>query len=104
MIEEIGTMPSEKHDEINQNEICCGQDVKRGSGLFANRVPECNDYQTKVEMGRRFPEGEWICIICDNTDSDGIIHNTEGIYFSIRFEKDCLRMLDRFLKGRKQIR
>ncbi|MDP2952910.1 MAG: hypothetical protein Q8O76_06310, partial [Chloroflexota bacterium] len=79
-------------------EICCvcGQDVKRGTNLFANRVPDGNDYQTKVEIGRRFPQGEWVCPICDSTDSGGVVHNIEDICFVMRLEEDYLRMLAPF--------
>jgi len=48
-------------------EICneCGRSVKPGSGLFVNRVPDLNDYQTRVEMGKPFPEGGYVCAECD---------------------------------------
>ena len=76
------------------SEICCvcGRDVSRRSSLFANRVPELNDYQTRVEMSRQYPRGKWVCIICDNTDSDGILHNIEDVEFSIKHSKDILRL------------
>ena len=78
------------------SEICCvcGRDVKRGGGLFADRVPEFNDYQTKVDMNRKFPHGEWVCVICDNTYSDGVSHDAEGLS----------KPIDHVLNGRKQIR
>ena len=82
-------------------EICCvcGRDVTRGSGLFANRVPECNDSQTRIEIGRKFPQGEWVCVICDNTDSDEVVHNIEEIIFSMRYEQEILRLLSCFPKS-----
>lgn len=48
-------------------EICneCGRSVALGSGLFVNRIPDLNDYQTRVEMGKPFPEGGYVCIECD---------------------------------------
>jgi len=48
-------------------EICCecGRSVKWGSGLFVNRVPECNDPETRRKLGRPFPEGDYICRECD---------------------------------------
>ena len=48
-------------------EICneCGQSVKIGSGLFVNRIPDLNDKETRIEMGKPFPEGDFICVVCD---------------------------------------
>ena len=50
------------------NEICneCGQSVKFGSGRFVNRIPDLNDTETRVEMGKPFPEGDFLCAICDD--------------------------------------
>ena len=74
------------------SEICsvCGRDVSRRISLFVNRVPHINDYQTKMEMGRRCPHEGWICIICDNTDSGGVMHNVEEIEFFIKFGRQVL--------------
>jgi hypothetical protein len=54
------------------NEFCCecGQSVKPGSGRFANRVPECNSIAERAEMGRPFPEGDFVCGDCDCITSD----------------------------------
>ena len=76
----------------------CGQDVSRCSPLFANRVPDLNDCETRVEMGRKYPQGEWICIGCDNTDSDGIVHNLEDIDFSTKSSQSMLRLATIFLR------
>lgn len=48
-------------------EICneCGQSVKIGSGLFVNRVVDFNDKKTRREMGKPYPEGDFICAICE---------------------------------------
>ncbi len=48
-------------------EICneCGQSVKLGTGLFVNRVPDLNDKNIRIHMGKPFPEGDFVCIICD---------------------------------------
>lgn len=53
-------------------EICaeCGKSVKFGSGLFVNRVPECNDLKTRAEMGRTHITGGWICVDCDSEFDD----------------------------------
>lgn len=54
------------------NEFCCecGKGVKPGSGLFANRVPELNCVVERAEMGRLFPEGDFVCPECDGITSD----------------------------------
>jgi len=48
-------------------EICneCGKSVKPKTGLFVNRVPDFNDMETRIEMGKPFPVGDFICPICD---------------------------------------
>ena len=58
----------EKKDE---KEICneCGASVKFGSGHFVNRVPDLNDHETRFEMGKPFPQGEFICSKCDNENT-----------------------------------
>lgn len=52
-------------------EICtlCGVSVKFGSGNFVNRVPDVNDYETKLERKKPFPHGQFICAVCDEKDS-----------------------------------
>ena len=50
------------------NEICneCGKSVKFGSGKYVNRVPDLNDAEyRKEEMGKPFPEGDFVCAECD---------------------------------------
>jgi len=63
-------MQSGKSKTIQRNspEICneCGKSVKPGSGLFVNRIPDLNDIRTRIEMGKPFPKGDYICIICDD--------------------------------------
>ena len=48
-------------------EICnhCGKDVSFGSGLFVNRVPDLNDFETRIANRREYPKGDFVCIICD---------------------------------------
>jgi hypothetical protein len=48
-------------------EICneCGQSVQMGTGLFVNRVLDLNNKRTRIKMGKPFPEGDFVCIICD---------------------------------------
>ncbi len=52
---------------FKDQEICneCGS-VKWGSGLFVNRVIDLDDYKTRKEMGKPFPEGSYICRECDD--------------------------------------
>jgi hypothetical protein len=49
------------------NEICneCGQSVAWGSGRRVNRVPDLNDVETRHEMGKPFPEGDFTCEECE---------------------------------------
>ena len=49
------------------NETCneCGDSVARGSGKFVNRIPDANDIETRKEMGKPFPEGEFMCEECE---------------------------------------
>lgn len=51
-----------------QTEICCecGDSVAAGSGKYVNRVPELNDYVARVEMGREYPDGDFVCAECDD--------------------------------------
>jgi hypothetical protein len=48
-------------------EICniCGKSVAWGSGKYINRIPDCNDRETRFSMGRPFPEGDFVCAECD---------------------------------------
>ena len=48
-------------------EICneCGRSVAWGSGCYVNRVPDLNDIETRREMGKMFPEGDYMCAECD---------------------------------------
>jgi len=49
-------------------EICneCGRSVKPGSGLFVNRVIDLDDCETRCEMGKPYPEGDYMCRECDD--------------------------------------
>ena len=62
------------------NEFCCecGKGVKPGSGLFANRVPEGNSIVERAEMGRSFPEGDFVCTECDGITSDDCRKEVSG--------------------------
>ena len=49
-------------------EICCscGKSVKMGDGLFIDRVPDLNDPEVRADNGREFPQGDWVCVVCDH--------------------------------------
>lgn len=51
-------------------EICgeCGKSVKPGSGRFVNRIPDFNSPKVRKEIGRPYPEGDFICAECDEKD------------------------------------
>ena len=55
-----------------EKETCneCGKRVKAGSGLFVNRIQDFNDLKTRKEMGKPFPEGEYICVECEEELND----------------------------------
>ena len=50
-----------------EKEICneCGKSVKFGSGLYVNRVTDFNEFDYRLKMQKPFPEGDFICIECD---------------------------------------
>jgi hypothetical protein len=81
---------------------CCGRSVGEASPLFANRVPELNDAETRVEIGRRFPRGGWVCIECDNTDSDGLVHDLDHISFSIKHGRALRAAVEAALRRRSE--
>lgn len=37
-----------------------------GSGRFVNRIPDGNDFKTRMEMGKPYPKGNFMCAECDN--------------------------------------
>jgi len=47
-------------------EICneCGKSVAWGSGRFINRIPDANSVKERKELGRPYPEGDFICANC----------------------------------------
>ena len=49
------------------SEICmhCGKSVSFGSGNFVNRVPNCDNYEDRLEMNVEYPEGEYSCANCE---------------------------------------
>lgn len=51
-------------------EICneCGESVKTGTGLFVNRVIDLNKVEDRVLMEKPFPEGDFICPLCEEIE------------------------------------
>ena len=43
----------------------CGDSVRLGSGKFVNRIPDANDYETRVANGDPYPHGEFLCYECE---------------------------------------
>jgi len=66
------------HKEIENtntlNEYCnqCGKSVKLGSGLFVNRIPDLNDVVTRIVNNRKYPKGDFVCIVCDQSDEEDL--------------------------------
>lgn len=60
-------------------EICneCGKSVKGGSGLFVNRISDLNDLETRIEMEKPYPDGDFICILCDENISKNNFNKNE---------------------------
>ncbi|MCX6640755.1 MAG: hypothetical protein NTW14_09785 [bacterium] len=56
----------------NLVQICnhCGKSVAWGSGWFVNRVPDCNPLWVRQLHNFNYPEGDYICIECDESTSD----------------------------------
>lgn len=50
-----------------EKEICneCGKSVKFSSGLFVNRILDLNEYEDRLEMQKPFPQGEYLCVECN---------------------------------------
>ena len=66
-------------------EICnqCGCSVKPGSGNFVNRVPDCNTEKERVGMGRKYPEGDFVCAVCD---SNGIKEEYQELLYAMNHD------------------
>ncbi|HMV44284.1 MAG TPA: hypothetical protein PK079_22685 [Leptospiraceae bacterium] len=48
----------------------CGDSVAFGSGKFVNRIPDLNDISTRRSMNRKYIWGDFVCIECDEKNSD----------------------------------
>jgi hypothetical protein len=53
---------------LKSRETCneCGRSVAPGSGWYVNRVPDANPQRERVEMGKPFPHGAFICAECES--------------------------------------
>lgn len=63
--------------EVKVKEICseCGNSVEFGSGRFVNRIPDFNTPSERKDIGRPYPEGDFICAECDSSYETGNPHN-----------------------------
>ena len=57
------------HEDYAQICANCGRSVKKGDGLFVDRVPIATEYEERKEI-YNYPDGEFICRECDQTPSD----------------------------------
>jgi hypothetical protein len=55
-------------DKYGQICTICGRDVSWGSGYFINRVHEFNNLITRINIGRQFPLGNFVCQDCDEME------------------------------------
>lgn len=78
---------SQRLEENDQDgETCneCGQSVRIGTGRFVNRVIDLNSYRTRKEMGKPYPDGDYMCAECDMA----LEPQTENVLqFPVRREK-----------------
>lgn len=49
-------------------ELCneCGKSVRAGNGRFINRIADLNTAKQRKQLGRKYPEGDFICEQCDD--------------------------------------
>ena len=54
------------------SQICneCGRSVAFGSGWFVNRVPDINSYKERLNNGKPYPRGDFVCAECDLKHSE----------------------------------
>ena len=50
-----------------KTEFCneCGKSVRFGSGLFVDRIMDLNEIEDRIDMGKPFPNGDFICVECE---------------------------------------
>jgi len=72
-VRKYGTPDKNGRLGLLSKEICneCGRSVRWGSGLFVNRVIDFNDTKARIDMGKPFPDGDFICSECE----EGIVEN-----------------------------
>lgn len=58
-----------QHDVVTEeeSEVCneCGVSVAFGIGGYVNRVPDLNSIITRIQMGKPYPLGDYICARCE---------------------------------------
>lgn len=54
-------------------EICneCGKSVKKNSGLFVSRIIDFNSIEDRIEMGKPYPQGDFVCRECEEKFNSG---------------------------------
>jgi len=81
-------------------EICnvCGCSVKPGSGNFVNRVPDCNTEKDRKEMGRAYPEGDFVCVGCD---SNGVQEEYKELLYAMNHDDVDVSLSTAFDRGKR---
>ena len=59
------SQPLAENDQVSETCNECGQSVCIGTGRFVNRVIDLNNYQTRKEIGKPYPDGDYQCAECD---------------------------------------
>lgn len=72
-----------------EKEICneCGRSVAFGSGWYVNRVPDLNSIEERIEMGKPFPEGGWLCAECEARIYDDCPNKGETLWDRLELER-----------------
>jgi hypothetical protein len=66
-MQSIKAMSKTKNQLKKEKEICneCGRNVGWHSGLFVDRIIDLDNYKTRKEGGKPFPQGGYICRECE---------------------------------------
>ena len=49
---------------MNENCNECGKDVSLGSGLFVDRIPDFDSFEQRLDNGKHYPHGDFMCRQC----------------------------------------
>ncbi len=74
----------EENDQGSEACSECGQSVRTGSGRFVNRIIDLNNYRTRREMGKPYPDGDYLCAECDMALD---VQTENVLQFPVRREK-----------------